>query len=57
MKEQRITEIISVLQMKYVVFLTETGEIQLKNWDQSHTFHTFKDWAECEAWAIEQEWD
>ena len=57
LNEKRIGELIGVLQTQYVVFVAEGGAIQLKNWEQTHTFHTFKNWAECEAWAIEQEWD
>ena len=56
MDASRVDELILVLQKHFVIFLTKERKIELRNWDQYHTYHTFENWEACQAW-VEQEWD
>ena len=57
MTEQRISELVGVMQSKYVVFLTKDGRIELRDYFTEHVYHSFQNWEECEAWAVKMEWD
>ena len=57
LSDKRIGEIVGVIQTQYAVMLGKDGKIRLKDFEQETTYHTFNDWHEVEAWAIEQGWE
>lgn len=54
--DERIADLVGVIQTQYVVFLTKEGRIELRDHANEHVYHTFENWKDCEAWAVEMEW-
>ena len=57
MTEERMRELVAVMQTKFTVFITKDGTIELRDFYREHAFKSFPNWEDCEAWVVDQEWN